>query len=236
MKTNVLRIYMLTALSVSIFLLIVLIGFELLPITMGNDDFVILQQANLQVVRVQLLAKNVLILEYRSELYHTQAVNELQTALPNFRATQSGLLNGDPVLGLPDNPPDDVRNSLNAVRPDYNAIVAAVDNILLHPNNNPPDLIQVNIVLQHERGYMTAMYQVASLLQSDAETRKIELLIIKISLIGIIGVVAILRHALFARRLMQRAAMVDIAQEEKEKAEAEAREKVERIDDPEDSS
>jgi hypothetical protein len=219
LKANVLRVFMLMALSVSVFLLLVLIGFELLPIMVGNDDFVILQQANLQVTRAQLLAKDVLVLEYRSDLYHTQAVNELQTALPNFRASQAGLLTGDHSLGLPGNPPDSVRNSLNAARADYIAIVAAVDNILLHPNNNPPDPVQVNIVLQHERAYAIAMYQAATLLQSEAETKKIQLLAIKSILAAVVGLVVILHYVFFTRRLLQQVVGVEVEEEKRNQGE-----------------
>jgi len=193
---------LLMALAVTLFLLIALVGFEILPMTAGNDDFVVLQQANLQIVRVQLLAKDVLVLAYRPDLYRTQAVNELQTVLPSFRSVQPALLNGNPSLGLPGNPSDSVQAFLSIGQSDYTAIVAAVDNILLHPGNSP-DIVQVNIVLQHERAYTTAMYQVAALLQGEAEVRKMQLFIIKIALTGVIALLVVLKYLLFTKNVVR---------------------------------
>lgn len=193
---------MISALVLALFLLVVLAAFEIFPALSGNDDLIVTQQANLQLARNEFIAKDVLILAYRPITNHSQAINELQTILPMLQQVQAGLRNGDSTLGLPANPPDNVKIALTATQSDYLSITIALKNILLHPDSTTVDPVQLSIILQHERSYTTSMYQVVLLLQGNAEAQKIQLLIIKISLAGAVGLVVILKYLLLTREVV----------------------------------
>ncbi len=202
MKAKILNAYMISALVLALFLLVVLAAFEIFPALSGNDDLIVTQQANLQLARNEFIAKDVLILAYRPITNHSQAINELQTILPMLQQVQAGLRNGDSTLGLPANPPDNVKIALTATQSDYLSITIALKNILLHPDSTTVDPVQLSIILQHERSYTTSMYQVVLLLQGNAEAQKIQLLIIKISLAGAVGLVVILKYLLLTREVV----------------------------------
>lgn len=192
------------ALLMTLFLLLSLVIFEILPLLSGYDDLIVMQQANFQLARNEFISKDVMVLAYRPISYHSQAINELQTVLPQFQQVQVGLLHGDASLGLPGNPPDSVRVALAVSQTDYLAIVTAVQHLLAHPDVSNPDPIQVEIVLQHERLYVNNMYQVITLLQQDAEARKVQLIGIKLTVIGGAGVIVVLKYTLFTRRALKR--------------------------------
>lgn len=215
MQAKTLQTYMIGAQALTLFLLVALIVFEIFPTTTGNDDFIVMQQANFQLARNEFIAKDVLILEYKPA-NRSQAIGELQTVMPSFQQVQKGLLNGDITLGLPANPPDNVQAALALTQSDYLAIVTAVNHLISQPDSNP-DPVQVNIVLQHERFYVTEMYQVISLLQQDAEARRDQLIIIKVAIIGGAGLMVVLKYTLFTRRVLKR--MVVAEQEDKEQQE-----------------
>jgi hypothetical protein len=113
-------------------------------------------------------------------------------------------LKGDASLDLPGNPPDSVRTALAVSQSDYLAIATAVNRLLTHPDASTPDMIQVEIVLQHERLYVNEMYQVITLLQQDAEARKVQLIFIKLTILGGTGVVVILKYSLFTQVALKR--------------------------------
>ncbi len=199
MQVKTLRTYMIMALLMTLFLLLSLTILNILPLLSGQDDLIIMQQANFQLARDEFMAKDVLSLAYRPVSFHSQAINELQTILPQFQQVQVGLLHGDVSLGLPNNPPDSVRAALQVSQSDYIAIVTSVNRLLAHSDTSNPDPIQVAIVLQHERLYVNEMYQVITLLQQDAEARKVQLIFIKLTVIGGAGVIVILKYTLFTR-------------------------------------
>lgn len=199
MQAKVKRIYMLVALGFTLFLLVALVGFEIFPVTNGNNDLVITQQANFQIARDEVIAKDALILADPANTNHAQAVGELQTALPQFQEAQTGLANGDPVLGLPANPPDNVRIALVATQSDYLFIAVATKAILAHPDAPFADPVQVNIIKMHEHGYALSMYQVVTLIEANAEGRKIQLLLIELSLKAGIGLLVIMKYVLFTK-------------------------------------
>lgn len=199
MKSQTLRIYMIMALVLTLFLLLSLVTLNILPLFPSSDDLVIMQQANFQLARDEFIAKDVMVLAYRPLSYHSQAVSELQTVLPQFQMVQVGLLQGNVSLSLPGKPPDSVKVALLASQSDYLAIVTAVNHLLAHPDATNPDPIQVEIVLQHERLYVGEMYQVISLLQQDAEARDVQLIFIKLTILGGTGTIVILKYALLTR-------------------------------------
>jgi hypothetical protein len=202
-QVKTLRVYMIMSLIMTLFLLLSLVLFEILPLLSGYDDLIVMQQANFQLARDEFMAKDVMILAYRPAAYHYQAINELQTILPQFQRVQVGLLQGDASLGLPGKPPDSVRAALLVTQSDYLAIATAVQRLLMYPDSENPDMIQVEIVLQHERLYTTNMYQVITLLQQDAEARKVQLIFIKLTIIGGAGVIVILKYTLFTRHALR---------------------------------
>lgn len=206
MKPKTLRTAMLVTLGWSIFLLIALSVCEAIPVTNGNNDLVVLQQATLQLARNEFLVKNVYALAYRPATARAQAIGELQIQLPAFEKTQAGLMYGDPSLGLPDNPSSGVKTALLSAQSDYLAIDTAVKVILAHPDS-APDPTQVNIVAMHERPYISEMYPVVVLLQQEAQTRVIQVLLLKMALIGLITILVLLKYLLFTQKVIKK--MID---------------------------
>lgn len=204
MRVKKLRACMVMALILTLCMLLSLVMLNILPLLSGSDDLIVMQQANFQLARDEFISKDVMVLAYRPMTYHSQAINELQTVLPMFEQVQVGLLKGDASLDLPGNPPDSVRTALAVSQSDYLAIATAVNRLLTHPDASTPDMIQVEIVLQHERLYVNEMYQVITLLQQDAEARKVQLIFIKLTILGGTGVVVILKYSLFTQVALKR--------------------------------
>jgi len=211
MSAKTQRAYIRVVVIAIMFLLLVLIGFNIIPATASNDDLVIQQHVDLQLTLSEFLAKDVLILAYRPLQYHSQAVSELQTVLPVFQQAQGGILHGDASLGLPPNPPSDVQQSLLTAQPDYTAIVAAIKAILANPDGQP-DPIQINIVMQHESHYTTTMYQASVLLQQHAEATKIQLIVIRCAITGLMVLIVGLNYAFVTRPVYNK-----LARDEKER-------------------
>lgn len=201
MTTKLTRAYVtITSIGIMLLLLIVL-GFIVLPFTGGNDDLQIISQVETQVARAEFLAKETLILAYRPATFHSEAVNGLQTTLPDFERVQTGLLKGDAALGLPANPADDVTRAILRTSNDYQAIDAALKAILARPDQ-PTDIVQVDIIVQHEILYGPEMYQVVLLLQQHAQSWQIQLLIIRIVIIVIALMSKIGNYLLVTRVVM----------------------------------
>lgn len=197
MKAKIARIYMITMLGLVLFLLITLTGFDIFPITSGNNTVIVNQQADIQLARAEFITKDILTIAYRPN-NKAQAVGELQAILPQFQKIQNGLLKGDTSLGFPNNPPDNVQSALLSTQGDYSAFYIAANTILTHVDHTP-DPTQVNIVFQRERPYIQSMAIVISLLQNNAQNRDVQLLIIKMIICGLIGTISILKYTLFTR-------------------------------------
>lgn len=179
--TNIKYIFMIS-------LLLVTIGFNLVPFSAGNNDIAILNQINLQVARDEFIAKDVMILAYRSPTFHSQAISELQTTFPSFQQVQNGLLHGDATLGLP-SMPDDVQHVMLQSQDDYAAISTALKIILASPDSIP-DTIQVNIIMRHEMPYALAVYQASLFYTQHAEARR-DILLALSSTFSLIAIIVI---------------------------------------------
>ncbi len=214
MRAKVLRLYVLAALGLTLFLLIALAGFEILPFTRGNDDLMVIQQSNFQIARDQLIAKDALLLADPKYDNHAQAIGELQIIVPQFQQIQVGLLNGDPVIGLPSNPPDNERIALSAAQNDYLAIVAASKAILAHPDAPTADPVQVSIIRLHERPYLDKMVQVVALIQANAEARRLQLFLIEMGLKVGVGILVIVKYLAFTRGAVDRIVADEAARNE----------------------
>ena len=199
MRARVVRLYMLAALGLTLFLLVALAGFEIFPFTNGNNDFIVTGQANYQIARDQLIAKDAIALADPKNENRAQYIGEMQIVVPQFQQVQVGLQNGDPVIGLPPNPPDNERIALAATQSDYLAILSASKAILAHPDAPAADPVQVSIIRQHERPYLTSMAQVVALISANAQARRLQLFLIEMSLKGAIGLLVIVKYLLFTR-------------------------------------
>lgn len=124
-------------------------------------------------------------------------------------------MNGDAALGLPGNPSSGVKAGLLDAQPDYLAMTTAMQIILAH-SDNTPDPIQVNIIAQHERPYTAAMYTVVILLQQEAQARAIQLLILKMTLIGLVIILVLLKYLLFTLPVIKQKIEEEAATEAKE--------------------
>lgn len=140
-------------------LLLIDAGFQAIPLTISGDQ---ISQADLQKTRCEVIAKSALILEYRPQSEHIQAISDLQVVLPRFQQEQS-------TLSAYRN--ETIQAYLIQAQPDYQAIVKATQNILAR-KDKPVDMDQVSIILSHERAYTTTMNEllVYGLQRLDART------------------------------------------------------------------
>jgi len=149
-----------------IFLFIVSILFEALPLMRGNglNTFHLIAR---QRVLEQRIVTDVLTLAYRPDDEHPEALSELQTALPVWEKVQIGLQKGDDSLGISPNLPSNVKLYLLQMQPDFSYMDVAARQILTH--HDPVDPDQVIIILQHEQPYYLSMAQAVILFQDDID-------------------------------------------------------------------
>ncbi len=150
-------------------LLLMLIGFEFVPGLSGGDASS-MNQVSLQRTRSQILVNAVYQLAYRPVGEHAQAMDDLQTVLPAFEQEQTQLLT---------DPTTNVQYLLQQARTDYLPLVAAVQIISAHPHTIV-DPLEINIIVLHERSYLTTMNNLLSILPQDFENRNIQLFVIQI--------------------------------------------------------
>ena len=150
----------------SIVVLISSVLIEILPLPNNNvlTTINIIRRIEQQQSLAERIDKNILILAYRPQSEHIQAINELQVTLPIFEKIQSGLQSGDASLYLPKRRPQDVQLLLVQSQPDYIAIDTAAKTILGHADS-PVDLDEISIMQQHERPYFLAINNAARLWQ-----------------------------------------------------------------------
>jgi hypothetical protein len=163
MKPTILKILMRVLWGLGVFLLIITLAFEAIPLISGTSVATFRIMARQRVLE-QRVVKDVLILAYRSSPEdHAEAISELQTTLPAWENFQNGLRAGDTSLGISPNMPGDVRLLLTQAQPDFTYLDAAAHQVLAHPS--PVDLVQLSIILQHDQPYYIAMAQANDLFQ-----------------------------------------------------------------------
>lgn len=200
METKILRTCMISFVLFALFLLCVLTGFEITPVTNGNDDLVTQHQADTQISRGEYIEVQVLSMAYRDN--QALEIGNLQSTLPAFEQVQFGILHGNAAYGLSGNPPDSVKAIL-ASQVDYANIINAISHILANPDK-VPDPIQVNIIAMHTQPYLVQMSQVSALLQQDAEARKLQVLLIKLGIITAVAAAIVIKYTLFTRSILDR--------------------------------
>jgi hypothetical protein len=200
MKTTVIRIYMLVLLGLCLFLLFALSVFEILPLTQKPDDQV--KQVYLQLARHEFLVKTVYALAYRSSVSRAQSISDLQIQLPQYEQVQIGLLKGNAALNLPGNPSDAVRGQMAAASGDYLATDTAIKTMLAHPDKDP-DPLQVTIVAQHDRAYLSTMYGVMVLMEQEAQARLFRLFVIRMSLVAAVFVLVIVKYTVLTQNVVK---------------------------------
>ena len=201
MKAKIIQLYMLLLLGLCLFLLCALGLFETLPLTQSPNEQV--KQTYLQLARHEFLVATVYKLVYRGESVRAQAISDLQIQLPQYEQVQVGLLKGNPALGLVGSPPDAVRGQLSAAQGDYLAIDTAIKTMLAHPDSNP-DPLQVTIVSQHDRAYLSTMYGVMVLEEQDMQEHQAQLIIIRLSLIVLVAILIIVKYTVFTQKVVKR--------------------------------
>lgn len=170
MEANILRIIQRFVIIVGVVLLLGLALLEILPVLPSNVPTVIsiIHKVNLQGALAERIDKDALILAYRPETEHAQAISELQVTLPAFEKIQAGLQGGDASLNLPMRRPQDVQLLLLQSQSDYIALDAAAKTILAH-TDSPVDPDQIAIIQQHERPYFVTMSAVAKVWEGHIE-------------------------------------------------------------------
>ena len=154
------------------FFLLILIGFEIVPISSERDTQQYIVEAGFQRGRSQQIERAAYILQYRPQSEKIQAINDLQTSLFAFQQEQALLWkNTDP----------DVQRSLHNTQTDYTAIVTASQAILEHPDS----LIELDIILLHSPNFFQAVNDLVILLEQQLSNRMAQLLAIRVFLIAL---------------------------------------------------
>ncbi len=140
-------------------LLLLLTGFESLPLSHYATDY--LNGANIQCVRSQVLVKSALTLEYRPAAEHAQAISDMQVVLPLFIAEQDTLARNHNA---------DLQQAVQFAHGDFLALVSAAQNIINQAKSNAKiDQTQVNILIMHNRGYLTAQNEIVAVIVAHEE-------------------------------------------------------------------
>jgi hypothetical protein len=173
-----------------ILLMVLLIGFELVPSLSGGDAQYINQTA-LQLTRSQVLVNSAYALIYRPAAEQAQALHDMQHVLPAFEHEQALLLT---------NPTADVQALLHLINVDYLSLVGAAHAIIAHPEAATTP-IQVNIIVEHEYNYVVSMNSLLPILVSHFNERNIQLFIIQIIIEILFIVLFVIAIATFAWEL-----------------------------------
>lgn len=153
-------------------LLILLFAFFLSPL-LRLPVLTTLNNMSLQRIRCERIAKNALILQYRPEEEHPQAIAELQNMLPGWQQEQTDL------KSFPDN---QVNLLLLQSQADYTSITSALTNILATPSK-PVDSTQVKIILSHESAYFVVSGQMQMLMQQTVITTSIQVVVVELIIV-----------------------------------------------------
>lgn len=177
-----------------ILLLLLIETFVTIPLFANDPEY--LNQAGLQRTRVEVLANSMLILEYRPQSEHTQAVGVIETALPIFKQEQAT---------LQDNKASDVQQLIMSSRGDFLAITAAAQTVVDNPSK-PVDPVQVAIVLAHRDTYRATINSIVTILVQRTELRTQVLFIVKSCLVIILLVAGLWYWYIVEKRVRERIA------------------------------
>jgi hypothetical protein len=153
-------------------LLLLLIGFEMVPINSIRDTQQYIVNAGFQRARSQMLERYAFALQYGPAAEKAQARSTLQNLCVLFQSEQAALLT---------NPDLDIQFLLQAAQTDYLSIVAAVHVLIMYPNTP----IEVDILVLHDQNFFSKMDAVVQLLEQHLETRNAQLLSIRVLMIGV---------------------------------------------------
>jgi hypothetical protein len=152
-------------------LLLLLIGFEMVPINSIRDTQQYIVNAGFQRARSQMLERSAYMLQYGSAAEKAQARGTLQNLCTLFQQEQTLLLT---------NPDPNIQLLLQATQTDYLSIVAAVHVLIVHPDTP----IELDILMLHDRNFFSQMNAVVTLLEQQLEERNTQLLVIRVLLIA----------------------------------------------------
>jgi hypothetical protein len=160
---------------------LLLIGFQSILVIQGSTALAI-DNAGLQRSRSTAIAKNALILAYRTDIKErVQAISDLQVIVPLFEQEQ-GVLNSYR--------PTDIQLLMSSSRSDYLALDAALKSIILH-QDRPIDQIQVDIILAHTTSYNVAINQVVIAIQNHVDDEVRMLFLIEVVIDALLIILAI---------------------------------------------
>lgn len=154
--------------------LVFLFMFEIVP-TSSIQDAQYIVVAGFQRANSQFIERSVYALQYRPLAEQAQALQDLRTTLTTFQQEQSLLWTNSDL---------EVQGFLNQAQPDYLSIVTSAQSVLAHPSSSTNQL-QLNIILSYDRGFFSTMNSLVLFLEQKVETQRLQLLLIKVGLIGI---------------------------------------------------
>jgi hypothetical protein len=152
-------------------LLLLLIGFEMVPINSIRDTQQYIVNAGFQRARSQQLERCAYALQYGSAAEKAQAMSMLQNRIVLFQQEQALLLT---------NPDPDIQRLLQTAHTDYLSIVAAVHVLIAHPDTP----IELDILLLHDRDFFSQMDAVVFLLEQHLEAQNTQLLSLRVLLMS----------------------------------------------------
>lgn len=180
----------------SLLLLLLLEGFFTIWVSYGSPA-TLMNQIGLQRTREQRMAKDILILVYRPAEEHAQALSELQSGLPAWERGQTGLRVGDASIGLPAHPSENIASLILQSQSDYTSLDLAFRAILVH--HSPVDMLQVQIIMEHENGYFLAISRINVLWQQQIDDVFLQLFWIQTGLVVVIGILVTITRWLAQR-------------------------------------
>lgn len=195
------RTFVRTMIITTLIILVLLGWSQYTPLASGND-LQVLSQVSSQEWSSQRIAKDALIMQSGTPFQRIQAVNELQTTLPEFEATQRAMQNS--TLSV------DTQVLFASTSTDYTAIDTATRAILVHPDQ-AADPTQVRIITDHTDPYFSTISQIASIAQQRILLRTQWLFGIEITLCGIVFALEVWRLVAIERLVR------DLAKQENQK-------------------
>jgi hypothetical protein len=149
--------------------LLLLIGFEMVPVNSIRDTQQYIVNAGFQRARSQMLERYAYALQYGPAAEKAQAMSMLKN--------RSALFQDEQAL-LATNPDPDVQRLVQQARADYLALVDAVHTLIAHPNETV-NQDELATVLFHDQRFFLPMDALTTVLQQHSERQTEQFLLVK---------------------------------------------------------
>lgn len=157
-----------------IFLLVVLGLAAVFPLYANYSQYI--YQAGLQSTRVEVIASSMMVLEYRPQAEHIDAIARIQTALPALTKEQNTLAISTAT---------DTRVLVQQSQPSFTLITTAAQTVVSNPTK-PVDPAEVDIVMKERVEYRTDINLVVQILVQHSNEYSNNLWLVETGDVGIL--------------------------------------------------